>query len=72
MTAPHREALKEVFRLALFAAISVAVSGLLDFLGQLDPSQYGIVVSVGTVVLRYVDKFIHENPKIKATGISPI
>ena len=63
------EAVKEVARLALFAALTAAVAWATERLSGLDPSSTFYII--GTVVLRFVDKFLHSNEDISATGISP-
>ena len=62
-------ALKEAARLAVLAAISAAVSYLLQFFGAQD--QTNVVVLAGTLALRTVDKYIHEDQSIKANGLLP-
>lgn len=63
------EAVKEVGRLAFFAAISAIVAWASEELAGLDPTSVQVVV--GTVILRFIDKWIHENEKTKLKGISP-
>lgn len=63
------EGLKEVARLALFAAISAVVAWATDKMSGLDPTS--AYVAVGTVVLRFADKWIHENKNVDAKGIAP-
>jgi len=63
------EAVKEVARLAFFAALSAAVAWATTKLTALDPTS--VWVLVGTVVLRFVDKWIHENENVRASGIAP-
>lgn len=63
------EGIKEVARLALFAVISVVLAWGSEKLAGLDPSSAWVIG--GTLVLRFLDKWIHENQSISATGISP-
>lgn len=63
------EAVKEVGRLAFFAAATAVVAWATERLGMLDPSSVFYVA--GTFVLRYVDKYIHEAKAIKANGLAP-
>lgn len=64
------ESIKEVLRLAFFAAVAAAVAWVTTKLSTLDPSSTWVIV--GTVVLRLVDKYIHVSPNTKLTGISPV
>ncbi len=63
------ESLKEAGRLAFFAALTALVGWATQQLTNLDPSTTYYIV--GTALLRIVDRFIHTNEDIKATGISP-
>lgn len=65
-----KEAVKEVLRVAFFAAVTAVVGYAGQKLGHLDPSS--VYYIVGTVALRAVDKYIHVNPDTKLTGISPV
>ena len=56
-----KETLKEAGRLALFAAVSAVVSFGLERLGVMDQSE--VSVMVGTMVLRSLDKWLHEAGK---------
>lgn len=58
------KALKELGRVLLFAAISFGIS----YLGKLPQSE---TVMYGTLVLKIVDKYVHENEDISLKGISP-
>jgi hypothetical protein len=58
------EALLELGRYLLFAAVSWGVS----YLAKL-PQSEGVII--GTMVLRLVDKYIHEAKNIKANGLAP-
>ncbi len=58
LASPTWEAVKEVARLALFGAISLFVSMLLDKLVSLPQDS---VVIVLTLVLRAADKYLHES-----------
>lgn len=63
------EAVKEVARLAFFTAISAVVAWATAKLSSLDPSSSFVII--GTVVLRFVDKWLHTNDNVSATGIAP-
>lgn len=64
------ESFKEGLRIAFFAGVSALVAWGTTKLSSLDPSSAYVVV--GTIVLRLVDKFIHNNDNISAGGISPV
>lgn len=64
------EMAKEAARIAFFGALTALLGWFSQQLAGLDPSSVYYVV--GTVVLRLVDKYIHENKDIAATGISPL
>lgn len=57
----------EVIRLATFAAPGVLVTELT----QLPVTDQTEVVLIATMILRFVDKWIHENDKVKASGLLP-
>lgn len=63
------EAVKEVGRLAFFAALTAVLGWATTKVSSLDPSS--VYYIVGTLVLRAVDKYLHTNPDTKATGIAP-
>lgn len=62
------EALQEVARVALFGALSAAVAYGLQKLGM--QNQTDVTVVLGTLALKGVDKWIHDNPKIKLNGLT--
>lgn len=62
------EALQEVGRVALFAAVSAVVAYLLKQLAGMD--QTDMVVVVGTLALKLVDRYIHENKSMKSNGLT--
>lgn len=62
------EAVQEVVRVAFFAALSAVVAFLLNKLAGMN--QTDVVVMVGILLLKLVDKYIHENPKIKLNGLT--
>lgn len=64
------ETIKEGFRIAFFAALAALVAWGTQHFTKLDPGSIQVVV--GTIVLRLLDKYIHENSKIDFTGISPV
>ena len=62
------EALQEMARVAFFASVSALVAyGLKQLSGQ-DQSQ--TVVLVGTLLLKGLDKYVHDNPAIKSNGLT--
>lgn len=61
--------IKEGLRIALFAALSALVAWGSNKLAGLDPSSSTVVL--GTIVIRLVDKYVHENKNINAKGIAP-
>ncbi len=61
---------KELFRVVLFAGVSVVVAWGTTKLTTLDPTSVWVIV--GTVVLRMVDKWVHTNDKVKLNGLSPV
>ena len=66
---PYVEMIKEGLRIALFAGITALIGWLGQVLAGLDPNSTYVVI--GTVVLRLIDKYIHENRHIAANGIAP-
>lgn len=62
-----KEAGKEAGRVVLMAVIPVAVLSLEK--GELNLR--AIVLTGAIALLRALDKWVHENPKIKANGILP-
>ena len=58
MTDSIKEAIKEAARLALFAGVSAVIAFGLEKLGVMDQNE--VSVMVGTMVLRTLDKAIHE------------
>lgn len=63
------EAVKEVGRLMFFAALSVAVGWAAQKAQLLDPTSTQYVAA--TLVLRFLDKWVHENQQIEARGVAP-
>lgn len=63
------EAIKEVARIAFFAAITAVVGWATTQLTTLDPNS--IYYVTGTVILRFIDKWIHESQKTELKGIAP-
>lgn len=63
------EAVKEVARLALFAAVGAAVAWGTSKLSTLDPNSTFVVIA--TALLRFADKFVHESKHIEAKGLAP-
>lgn len=62
------EAIKEVGRLAFFAALAAVVMWVQEQAGS-DPTttQFLIYTTIG----RFLDKLVHDSPEIKAKGIAP-
>ena len=58
------EALKELGRVLLFAAVSWAVS----YLAKLPQNE---AVMFGTLALKIIDKYIHKNDNFRANGLAP-
>jgi hypothetical protein len=65
---PVQEALKEVARLALVAAASTAIGEIVGYLANMEQTP---IVVVLFAAFKAIDKWIHENPNIKATGLIP-
>lgn len=63
------QAIKEVGRLAFFAALGAIVLWLSTLVSNYDPTSLQVVIL--TAVGRFLDKYIHENEDIKANGIAP-
>lgn len=61
--------LKELARVAVFGAISAALAWGTTQVGNLDPSSAYAVA--GTLVLRFLDKYVHANQDIPAKGLLP-
>ena len=62
------EAVKEVARIMLFAALTALVGWIGTKITEFDPTSLYYVI--GTVVLRALDKFVHKS-EIAANGIAP-
>lgn len=68
-----QEALKEVIRLALFAAVSAFITAVIKSLTEVQDQT--MIITVLTFVFKYADKWIHEkdNGFFKNwKGISPV
>lgn len=63
------EGVKEVGRLAFFAAITAVLGWLATELSTLEPTSVWYIG--GTVVLRFLDKWVHENKEVKINGLAP-
>lgn len=63
------EAIKEVARLAFFAAISAVIAWATTKLAKLDPNS--VYVIVGTVILRAADRYVHKDDGLKVNGLAP-
>ena len=64
------EGVKEILRLAFFAAVAAIITYLTNVLTSLDPTSVEAIAL--TVFLRFVDKYVHKNDDIKANGIAPL
>ena len=62
------ETAQELARVAFFAALSAVVAFAANKLAGMNQSE--TIVIVGTLVLKMVDGYIHENPKIKSNGLT--
>lgn len=62
------ESVKEVARLAFFAALTAIVGWASQKVAGLDPTSIHYVI--GTLLLRFVDKYVHKSD-MKANGIAP-
>lgn len=64
---PLWESLKEILRLAIFAAVSAFIASLVsNFDGSTEP-----IFVILTLVLRFIDKWIHENEDNDWKGLLP-
>ena len=61
--------LKEAGRIALFGAITALVGFASEQLAGLDPNSVYFVA--GTLALKLVDKYLHENQDVKVKGLAP-
>jgi hypothetical protein len=62
------EAVQEMARVAFFGAVSALISFGLQQLGV--KNQQEPVIMIGTLLLKGLDKYIHDNPKIDSTGLT--
>lgn len=63
------EGTKETIRTALIAGVSYLLSLGLNYLTGLPETQSTVIL---TLILKGLDKYVHENPNIKLKGISPV
>jgi len=63
------DAVKEVGRLAFFAALTAIIGWATTKISSFDPSSTYYIV--GTVILRFVDKYIHVSDTTVRNGIAP-
>lgn len=63
------EALKEIGRLAFFGALSAVLAWATTQIAGLDPNS--VYAIAGTLVLRFLDKWVHENDNVQAKGLAP-
>jgi hypothetical protein len=61
------EAIQEIARIAFFGGISALVAVGLNRLAGLPQTE---TVVIGTFILKFIDKYIHDNPKIKFNGLT--
>ncbi len=62
------EATQEVARIAFFGAVSALVAFGLQQLGV--KNQQEPVIMIGTLILKGLDNYIHNNPAIKSNGLT--
>lgn len=63
------EMIKELGRILLFVLVAALIDYFLKVMAGLDQSD--MFVMIMTLALRGADKWVHENEKIEANGISP-
>lgn len=66
------EGIKEFFRVVVLAAVSAGLTAGISYAGGIEDQvlQASLVMAL-TGIGRAIDKFIHDNPKIKSAGIIP-
>ncbi len=62
------EAVQEMGRIAFFGAVSALVAFGLQQLGLKNQSEPTIMI--GTLLLKGLDNYIHNNPKIQSNGLT--
>ena len=62
------EAGQEIARVAFFAALSAVVAYGLRQFANMDQTE--IVVVAGTILLKFVDKYVHDSKFIKFNGLT--
>lgn len=67
MTDAVIEGLKQFARVVLAATLPIIIAGLSK--GSIDIN--GVIIAAVMATLMGVDKWVHENPNIKANGLSP-
>lgn len=67
------EGLKQAARIGLFATVGAFLTALIAYANGLDlkAAMVGALVTVLTAVQQGWDKYVHENDKIKASGLVP-
>jgi hypothetical protein len=69
---PLWEGVKEPLRYAVFVGVSALITSLLDQVVELPQTELTLTL---TLILRFVDKYLHENakvePKAKVTRLLP-
>ena len=61
------EAFQEVVRVALFGAISTVVGFYLEKMAGLPQTEVVIII---TLLLKFVDKYVHDSKHIKLNGLT--
>lgn len=63
------EALKELGRVLFFAALTAGIGWLSAKISAFEPTSLYYIV--GTLILRVLDKYIHESETTERTGVAP-
>lgn len=63
------EAVKEVGRLVFFAGLTAVIGWATTKISSFDPTSTYYIV--GTMVLRFLDKYIHDSETTERSGIAP-
>lgn len=63
------ETVKEVGRIAFFAAIAAVIGYVTTKVSNLDPNSTFYILA--TLALKLVDKYVHTNEDMSAQGIAP-
>lgn len=68
MDKPVSEALKEVLRLVVFGVVGIVITYGINYFTAVPQTQTSVII---LFVLRAIDKWVHSNPDVKATGLVP-